>query len=86
MSIAGTYPARVDARLDPSLSRWLWLVKWWLLAIPHYIVVGFFIGGGTWAASQYNWPGLVPVLAVIAALFVLVTGSYPRASTTSCSA
>jgi hypothetical protein len=22
------YPARVEARMDQPLSRWLWLVKW----------------------------------------------------------
>ncbi len=30
---AETYPVKVEASLDPQLSRWLWLVKWWLLAI-----------------------------------------------------
>jgi hypothetical protein len=24
---ASTYPARIEGRLDPGLSRWLWLVK-----------------------------------------------------------
>ena len=76
-----SYPAHFDVEYPERLSRGLVLVKWWLLAIPHYIVVGIFIGGGTWAASHashYGWPGLVPVLAVIAALIVMVTGRYPR--------
>ena len=29
-----SYPVQVRASLDEPLSRWLWLVKWWLLAIP----------------------------------------------------
>jgi hypothetical protein len=58
------YPVRVDASLDPSLSRWLWLVKW-LLLIPHFIVL-FFL-----------WLGFV-VVGVIAFFAILFTGRYPR--------
>src|SRR4029078_853569 len=40
------YPARVDGAYPESLSRGLVLIKWWLLAIPHYLIVGVFAGGG----------------------------------------
>jgi hypothetical protein len=58
------YPVRVDAELDEPLSRWMWLVKWFL-AIPHWIVLGFL-----WVA--------VAVLAVFAWFAILFTGRYPR--------
>jgi Domain of unknown function (DUF4389) len=59
------YPVRVDAVLDPSLSRALWLVKW-LLLVPHVIVL-FFL----WVAFC--------VVTVIAFFAILFTGRYPRA-------
>ncbi|MGY1704816.1 DUF4389 domain-containing protein [Geodermatophilus sp. SYSU D00697] len=59
------YPVRVDASMDASLSRWLWLVKWFLL-IPHAIVLAFL-----WIAFT--------VLTVVAWFAILVTGRYPRA-------
>src|ERR1700756_3237896 len=44
------YPARLEGASPESLSRGLVLVKWWLLALPQYLVVAVF-ATGAWAAS-----------------------------------
>jgi hypothetical protein len=59
-----TSPVRLNARLDPELSRWLWLLKW-LLVIPHLIVLVFL-----WMAFG--------VLSVVAFAAILINGRYPR--------
>ena len=61
---APVYPLTITGRLDPTLSRGLWLVKW-LLAIPHYIVL-FFL----WIAFA--------VVTFIAFFAILFTGRYPK--------
>ncbi|MFJ6758598.1 DUF4389 domain-containing protein [Streptomyces sp. NPDC091273] len=68
------YPARLDIAYPEHLSRGLVLVKWWLLAIPHYLVIGFFTGahGGWWSA------GLIGLLALIAVVTLAFTEKYPR--------
>ena len=68
------YPADFDVEYPERLGRGLVLVKWWLLAIPHYLVIAAFVGG-EWA--DWRYAGLVSVLAVIAGIVVLFTGSYP---------
>nr|WP_149182328.1 DUF4389 domain-containing protein [Streptomyces sp. TRM49041] len=73
------YPARLDVERPERLSRGLVLVKWWLLAIPHYIVVGIFTGGGG-GDSEGGWwyPGLIAFLVLVAAVVLAFTGRYPR--------
>src|SRR5918994_3811427 len=53
------YPARLEIPYPERLSRGLVLVKWWLLAIPHYLVIGFFLGGGWWWFEEWRGPGLI---------------------------
>jgi len=76
------YPATLEVDYPERLSRGLVLVKWWLLAIPHYIVLGFFLGGFGWAASSGRWhvvgdAGLIGLLVFFAAVVLLFRGRYP---------
>jgi Domain of unknown function (DUF4389) len=66
------YPATLTVDYPQHLSRSLALVKWWLLAIPHYLVVTLFVGG-SWGMS-----GLVGTLTLIAVVALLFTGRYPQ--------
>lgn len=45
------YPTHLEVEYPQDLSRGLVLVKWWLLAIPHYIVVGLLLGGAGYAVT-----------------------------------
>jgi Domain of unknown function (DUF4389) len=65
MRASGTYPARLDGRVDRPLSPWLWLVKW-VLVLPHVVVLAFL-----WLATA--------VLTIVAGVAILFTGVYPRA-------
>jgi hypothetical protein len=80
------YPARLSVAYPEHLSQGLVLVKWWLLAIPHYIVVGLFTSGLVWWTTGFGdgqgvlrlGGGLIGLLVFIAALALLFTGKYPR--------
>jgi hypothetical protein len=71
------YPARLHVPYPERLSRGLVLVKWWLLAIPHYLVISFFLGPGWWWTDHYG-PGLIGLLVFFAGVVLLVRGVYPR--------
>ncbi|HEY86699.1 MAG TPA: DUF4389 domain-containing protein [Dehalococcoidia bacterium] len=66
------YPADLKVVYPERLSQGLVLVKWWLLAIPHLIVVG--ILQGSWLGEEGS--GLVVTLVIIAAIALLFTGKY----------
>jgi hypothetical protein len=70
---AGGYPADLDVPYPAKLSRRLALVKWWLLAIPHYLIVGFLLGG-----VGMHWGGLVLLLTLFSGIVLLFTSRYPR--------
>jgi Domain of unknown function (DUF4389) len=84
------YPAHLDVAYPERLSRGLVLVKWWLLAIPHLLIVSLFIGGGLYVGNQATsgngwnsaaWGAgidLVSLLLCISAIALLFTGRYPR--------
>jgi hypothetical protein len=82
------YPAHLDVPYPERLSRGLVLVKWWLLALPHYVIVALFVGGGIWVGTRGEYGawddgwgagGLVALLVLIAGVVLLFTGRYPRA-------
>ncbi len=64
------YPADLYVQYPDTLSNGLVLVKWWLLAIPQWIIVFVFQGG-------QHWMGLAPLLSIISGIVMLFTGKYP---------
>jgi hypothetical protein len=81
------YPARFDVAYPEQLSRGLALIKTWLLAIPHYIIVGLFTSGLVWYTTEIDpagnevvqaGTGLISILVFIAVVILLFTGRYPQ--------
>lgn len=80
------YPADLEVDHPERLHRGLVLIKWWLLAIPHYLILLAFFGGVRWWAGNgngdwmvgYTRVSLIIVLLVIALIGLLFTGRYPR--------
>ncbi len=70
---AGDYPADLQVEYPERLSKGMVLIKWWLLAIPHYLIVGMFNGG--WGPRN---SGLILIMVIISAVILLFTGRYNR--------
>ena len=70
------FPADIEIAYPKKFSRGLVLIKWWLLAIPHYIIVGAFSGGGGMSRGGAN---VITILVIFAAVYNLFTGrGYPK--------
>jgi hypothetical protein len=79
------YPARLEIDHPPQLSRGLVLVKWWLLALPHYLVLALLIGSGGSLVARRGAEGavgfdggLITLLVLVAVVALLFTSRYPR--------
>jgi hypothetical protein len=59
------YPADFDVVYPATLSRGLVLVKWWLLAIPHWIIVSVLAN-------------VLEILVIVCGFILLFTGKYPE--------
>jgi len=79
---ASDYPATLEVDYPEHLSRGLVLVKSWLLAIPHYMIVALLVGGSTLAVrgaytATVPYSGLITLLVLFAGVAILFTRRYP---------
>ncbi|MGS0688062.1 DUF4389 domain-containing protein [Nakamurella sp. GG22] len=85
LGAAPDYPATLDLAYPAHLSRGLVLIKWWLLAIPHYVMIGLLVTnwwgwsstGERFAFGPVGSGGLLGLLVVIAAVILLFSAKYP---------
>lgn len=79
-------PAELSIAYPARLSRGLVLVKWWLLAIPHYLILALLLGSVRWEWVDDRLVNVAPsgggvlgLLVLVAAVVLLFTGRYPQA-------
>jgi hypothetical protein len=84
------YPADLQVDYPERLSNGLVLVKWWLLAIPHYVVLAALTGGALFLPALWPWfrpfdsasgaattVSVLSALVLIAGVILLFTRRYP---------
>ncbi|MEV7997899.1 DUF4389 domain-containing protein [Pseudarthrobacter oxydans] len=82
------YPADFDVDYPERLSRGLVLVKWWLLSLPHLLIIAALSGATwTWEAEttdlgttyeRATGPSLLGLLVLVAVVALLFTRRYQR--------
>ncbi|MQY26370.1 hypothetical protein NRB56_19350 [Nocardia sp. RB56] len=83
LSVHADYPADLEVDYPERLNRGLVLIKWWLLALPQYLIVAALTGGGMrWMSGGHHDGGgamisLSAVLFLVAGFGLLFTGRYP---------
>jgi hypothetical protein len=78
------YPATLDVAYPGEQSRLTAFARL-VLAFPHLLIIGVFVGGGAYWIDQIGtwhftspWSGLIGLLVLIGAVALLFTGRYPR--------
>lgn len=79
------YPADLEVDYPERLHRGLVLIKWWLLVIPHGLILGALFGGGATLVMQTDddwasWSAvpLIFFLLLVALIGLLFTARYPQ--------
>lgn len=87
---ATDYPADLQVDYPARLSNGLVLVKWWLLAVPHLLIVAVITGSAwSWRTPPADWPAgagtaattgpsLIGLLVLLSGLILLFTGRLRR--------
>jgi Domain of unknown function (DUF4389) len=76
------YPACLEVAYPEHQRKGLSSVGWWIAGLPQYLIAAVFMGGGVIGSIAWLgggiWGGLIGLLVLVAALSLLVRGSYPR--------